>query len=212
MKTFEINAHKRAEHGKKSTKKLRAESQIPCIMYGGKENVQFYAHENEFRKMVYSDQVFLIELDIDGAKYKAVMKELQFHPVTDKVLHIDFIEVIDGKKTTVELPVRLQGTSAGILAGGKLRLKKRYLKVKGLVTDMPEVLTIDITNLVIGSVIKVSDLSYDNLEILDPAQAMVVGIVTSRLAKGSELGDDEAEGDEESGEEGGEESTEAAAE
>lgn len=208
MKTFEIKAHKRADLGKKGTKKLRAENNVPCVMYGGKENVQFYAHENDFRKMVYSDQVFLINLDVDGTKYQAVMKELQFHPVTDKVLHIDFIEVSDDKPTIVSLPIALEGSSVGILAGGKLRIKKRYLKAKGLIANLPEVLNIDITALKIGDVIKVSDLSYDNIELLDPAQAMVVGIATSRLAKA----DDAAVVDEEGDEEGGEEAAETAAE
>ena len=214
MKTFNIKAQKRTELGKKSTKKLRAEDQVPCVMYGGKENVQFFAHENEFRKLVYTDQVYLVVIEVDFTTHNAVMKEIQFHPVTDKILHIDFIEVIDGKPAIVELPILLEGTSVGILAGGKLRLKKRYLRVKGLVADLPELLKVDITNLNIGSVIKVSDLSYDNLELLDPAQAMVVGVVTSRLAKTEEEEAEEAaaEAEEAAAAEGGDEATEAAAE
>jgi large subunit ribosomal protein L25 len=178
-------------------------------MYGGEENVEFYAHVNDFRKLIYTPEVFLVDVDVDGKKYKAVMKEIQFHPVTDKVLHIDFIQVFDDKPAVVALPIELTGNSAGILAGGKLRLKKRYLITKGLVKDMPEKLVIDITDLNIGSVIKVSDLSFDNLELLDPAQAMVVGIVTSRLAKTDAEELEEGEEGEEAGEEGsGEESAE----
>jgi large subunit ribosomal protein L25 len=207
MKTFSIVTKKRTDVGKKSTKNLRAQDMIPCVMYGGEENVQFYAPENDFRKMIYTNEVFLIDLDVEGKKYQAVMKELQFHPVTDKVLHIDFIQVFDDKPAVVNLPVELTGTSAGILAGGKLRLKKRYLSVKGLVKDMPETLVIDITQLNIGSVVKVSDLNFENLEILDPAQAMVVGIVTSRLAKAGA-----AEGVEEGAEEGAGEGAEEASE
>ncbi|HBH48266.1 MAG TPA: 50S ribosomal protein L25 [Bacteroidales bacterium] len=209
MKTFSISTKKRTDLGKKSTKELRAQDMIPCVMYGGEENVEFYAHVNDFRKLIYTPEVFLVDVDVDGKKYKAVMKEIQFHPVTDKVLHIDFIQVFDDKPAVVALPIELTGNSAGILAGGKLRLKKRYLITKGLVKDMPEKLVIDITDLNIGSVIKVSDLSFDNLELLDPAQAMVVGIVTSRLAKTDAEELEEGEEGEEAGEEGsGEESAE----
>jgi large subunit ribosomal protein L25 len=209
MKNFSISTKARKDLGKKSTKMLRAQDQIPCVMYGGEETMQFYAHENDFRKLVYSSDAFLVNLDIDGKKYNAVMKELQFHPVTDKVMHIDFIQVFDDKPAVVTLPVKLIGSSVGILAGGKLRLKKRYLKVKGLLKDLPEELIIDITKLNIGGVIKVSDLKFTNLQILDPAQAMVVGIVTSRVS--ATMGEDvDAIGEEEGEETSGEESTEPA--
>lgn len=214
MKTFSISTKKRTELGKKSTKMLRAQEQIPCVMYGGEEILQFHAHENDFRKLIYSSEVFVVDLDIDGKKYKAVMKEIQFHPVTDKVLHIDFIQVSDNKPAVVSIPVRLFGSSAGILAGGKLRLKKRYISVKGLVKDMPEILDIDITNLNIGDVVKVSDLKFDNLELLDPAQSMVVGVVTSRVAALEEEEEEElvAEEGEEGEETSGDKSAEAPAE
>jgi len=185
MKTFSIVTKKRTDLGKKSTKKLREEKQIPCVMYGGEEILHFYAHENDFRHLIYTDQVFLLDIDIDGKKYKAVLKEYQFHPVTDKVIHIDFVQVIDNKPTTVSLPVKLTGTSVGILAGGKLRLRKRYLSVKGLINDIPEQLDVNITKLKIGDVIKVSELSYNNIELVDQPSSMVVGVAASRLtAKG----------------------------
>jgi large subunit ribosomal protein L25 len=204
MKTLSIVTKKRTELGKKSTKALRKDGQVPCVIYGGEEIIHFYAPENDFRHLIYTDQVYLIELDIDGKKIKAVLKDLQFHPVTDKVLHIDFVEVIDSVPTTFSLPVKLVGKSIGIIAGGKLRLRRRYLKVKGLVQNMPELIEIDITKLKIGGVIKVSDIKIDKIELLDAAQSMVVGIVSSRIA--AKVGDDIAE-EEESTE--GEESTES---
>lgn len=206
MKKFSIKVQKRTELGKKSSKQLRADEQVPCVMYGGEENIHFYAHANEFRKLVYTDQVYVVELDVDGKAFNAVLKEIQFHPVTDAILHMDFVQVFDDKPTIVTLPVKLVGSSEGILAGGKLRLRRRVLKVKGLVKDVPEVLEVDITNLDIGDVTKVGDLNYDNLELLDPSQSMVVGIVSSRLAaKGMEIGDDEVVAEGEEGEtEGGE--------
>ncbi|QQS51909.1 MAG: 50S ribosomal protein L25/general stress protein Ctc [Bacteroidota bacterium] len=197
MKTFTIISKKRTDLGKASTKTLRSQGLIPCVMYGGEETIHFTADEAEVKKLIYSSEVFLIELDLDGKKYKAVMHELQFHPVTDKVLHIDFIQVFADRPAVVSLPIRLTGSSKGILAGGKLRLKKRYLKVQGLINNLPEELVIDITELKIGEVIKVSNLKFDKLEILEPGQSMVVGIVTSRVAA---KGTTAAEGAEETAE------------
>lgn len=206
MKTLSIKAQGRTDLGKKSTQALRKQDHIPCVMYGGEKPVHFHAHENDFRKMIYNNEVFLLELDVDGTQYKATLKELQFHPVTDKVLHMDFIEVNENEPAIVSLPVSVVGNSVGILAGGKLRQRRRYLKVKGLVKDMPEVLEIDITKVNIGGVIKVADLNYENLELLDVAQSMVVGIAASRLSAKGGTGEIEGEEGAES-----EESTEEAA-
>lgn len=201
MKTFTLKAEKRESLGKKSTQALRKQNHVPCVMYGGEEIIHFHAHDNELKKLIYTDQVYLVEIQVDGKTYQATMKDLQFHPVTDKTLHIDFVQVFDDKPAIVSLPINLHGTSEGILAGGKLRIKKRYLKVKGLAKDMPEVLDIDIKTLKIGDSFKVGELSYENLELLDPAQAMVVGIATSRLAaKTSGVVEEEGEGEEAEGE------------
>ncbi len=197
MKTFSLKAKKRENLGKKNTTELREQNHIPCVMYGGEKSIHFHAHENEFKDLIYTDQVYVVDVDIDGDKHMAVMQDIQFHPVLDKILHIDFVEAFDDKPAIVSLPVKLTGNSVGILAGGKLRLKKRYLKVKGLAKDLPESLVIDITKLKIGDSLKVSQLSYENVELLDAGQAMVVGIATSRLAaKGGAGVAEEAEGEE----------------
>ncbi len=206
MKTFKLSVKKRTDLGKKGTQALRKSENVPCVMYGGEEVVHFYAPENDFSKLIYTNDVLLVEIDVEGTAYKAVIQDIQFHPVTDKILHIDFVQVFDDKPTVVSLPIKLTGNSKGIIAGGKLRLKKRYLKVKGLASDLPEVLVIDITNLKIGGVIKVSDLKYDNIELLDASQAMVVGIVTSRLAKSGGADMDEEEESSEEGEAAAEDS------
>jgi large subunit ribosomal protein L25 len=191
MKTLKINAKKRIDLGKKSSKLLREQEQVPCVMYGGEEIIHFHAHVFEFKNLVYSNHVHLAELDIDGQAFRAVMKDIQFHPVSDAITHIDFVQVTEKKPTTVALPITLSGASVGVLAGGKIRQRRRYLKAKALIKDMPEVLDIDITNLNIGSTIKVSDLSFKNIELLDPSQAMVVGVISSRVAaKGMELESD----------------------
>jgi large subunit ribosomal protein L25 len=185
MKTLEIKGALRQDLGKKGSRDLRKHGLVPCVMYGGEKNLHFSAHENHFKKLVYTPDVFLVKLEIDGQVSDAVMKDIQFHPVTDSILHIDFVQVFPDKKVTVNLPIRLTGSSVGIRAGGKLRQRRRYLKVKGLIRDMPDRLEIDMTNMDIGDSLKIGDLSYDNLEIMDPSRAMVVGVVSSRLvAKG----------------------------
>ena len=218
MKTLEINVTKRNELGKKSTRKLRAEDNVPCVMYGGEETIHFYAHENSFKDLIYTHHVHMINFSIDGKPHKAILQEIQFHPVTDKILHIDFIEVFDNKIAIVEIPIELAGISIGIKNGGKLRQRRRLLKVKGLIADMPDVLEIDITDLDIGSSLKVRDIQFSDLEMLDPPQAMVVGVVSSRIAaKGMTIEEPikeeevEAEGEGE-GEEGAEAGAEAGSE
>jgi large subunit ribosomal protein L25 len=196
MKTIQISAEKRTELGKKSTRELRKANHVPCVMYGGTEVSHFHAHENDFRHLVYTPNAYIVEVDLDGTKHKAVMKELQFHPVTDKLNHIDFVEVFDDKPVTAEIPIMLTGAAIGLKDGGKPRQRRRVLKVRGLIQHLPDTLDIDITNVSIGDVIKVGDLAYDNLEILDPSRSMIYAIVSSRISKGMEMGEAEAEAEE----------------
>ena len=187
MKTLEIKGALRQDLGKKKSKDLRNQGLVPCVMYGGEKNLHFSAHENEFKKLVYTPDVYLVKVVLDGQAFDAVMQDIQFHPVSDNILHIDFVQVFPDKKVTVNLPVRLTGSSVGIRAGGKLRQRRRNLKVNGLIKDMPDRLEVDLSDLDIGESMKVGDLSYDNLDVLDPARAMVVGVVSSRLiSKGME--------------------------
>lgn len=187
MKSIEIKATLRKELGKKESNELRKQERVPCVMYGGKENIHFSAIAKDCRHIIYTHDVYLVHLDIDGTKYQALLKDLQFHPVSDEVVHLDFVQVSADKPVVIELPVTISGTSEGILAGGKLRQRRRYLKTKGLVKDFPDYLNIDITPLNIGDFVKVGDLKFENLELLDPARSMVVGVASSRVAKGMEL-------------------------
>jgi len=193
MKTIKISAEKRTELGKTSTRELRKAGHVPCVMYGGPEVIHFHAHENDFRHLVYTPKAFIVEVDLEGKKHKAVMQELQFHPVTDKLNHIDFVEVFDDKPVTVEIPIELTGAAIGLKDGGKPRQRRRVLKVRGLVQHLPDTLKIDITDVGIGDVIKIGDLSYDNLEVLDPSRSMVYAVVSSRISKGMEMGEAELE-------------------
>lgn len=192
MKTIQISVEKRTELGKKSTRDLRKADHVPCVMYGGGEVLHFHAHENDFRHIVYTPTAFVVELNLGGEVHKAVMQELQFHPVTDKLYHIDFVEVFDDKPVTVELPITLIGAAIGIKNGGKARQRRRVLKVRGLIANLPDVLEIDINDIDIGEVIKIGDLTYDNLEILDPSRSMIFAVVSSRISKGMEMGEEEA--------------------
>ncbi len=182
MKTIEIAVKKRVKTGKTDTRNLRKGENVPCVLYGGEKVLHFYAHKNEFRKLVYTPEPLIVHLNIDGEKHEAIMQALQFHPVSDHINHIDFIEVDEKKPVIINIPIELTGSCIGVKNGGKLREKRRYLKVRGFVKNLPEVLEIDMTNIDIGHVIKVGDLSYPDIELLDPARSMVVAIISSRLA------------------------------
>jgi large subunit ribosomal protein L25 len=183
MNTIEIKGFFRTELGKKSSKALRKTGNVPCVIYGKESNIHFHAHENSFKNLVYTPEAHLVELNIEDKVYKAVLKDMQFHPVNDKILHADFIEVFDNKRVTINIPIKVTGDSVGVIAGGKLSIKRRTLKVKGLAPDLPQYLPIDITNLKIHEGLKVGDLSYDKIELLDPKKSMVLTIATSRVAQ-----------------------------
>lgn len=186
MKSIQIQAKLRKEFGKKGANALRAGDNVLCELYGGSENIHFYAHENDFRGLVYTPDVHLVNLDIEGKKYNAIMKDIQFHPVTDKILHIDFIQVAEDKPVMMNIPIRIEGVSAGVKAGGKLKVKRRSLKVKGIAKSFPEHLTIDITPLGINDSIKIGDLAYDNLEIIDNKRTVIVTVASTRNAQKEE--------------------------
>lgn len=213
MKTISISATERTGLGKKYTRDLRKAGQVPCVMYGGAEVIHFHAHENDFRHLIYSPNAYIVEVNINGRSHKGVMREIQFHPVTDKLNHIDFVEVFDNRPVTMEIPVRLTGAAIGIKNGGKPRQRRRVLKVRGLIEHLPDHLDIDISNVEIGDVVKIGDLSFDNLEILDPSRSMIFAVVSSRVSmRGMELGEP-GEGEEAAAAEGAaKEETEAAPE
>jgi len=185
MKTFELKGAVRTDLGKKATKAERVVDKVPCVLYGGVENTHFTTTISDIRKMIYSPEVFVVNLDIDGKKTKAIMKALQFHPVSDKVLHIDFLEISEDKPVVVELPVKLEGLAEGVKAGGKLALEMRKLKVKGLYTQIPENIVIDVTELGLGKSIQVAKVSAANLEILNAKNAVVAQVKLTRAARGA---------------------------
>jgi large subunit ribosomal protein L25 len=186
MKTIEIKGTFRTELGKKNSKQIRKTGNVPCVIYGKEKNIHFQAHENSFKNLVYTHEAHLVKLSIEDKEYRAVLKDMQFHPVKDNIIHADFIEVFDNKPVTISIPIKVSGDSAGVIAGGKLVIKRRTLKVKSLPGDLPEYLPIDITNLKIHESYKVGDLSFEKLELLDPKKSMVLSIATSRVAQKTE--------------------------
>jgi large subunit ribosomal protein L25 len=183
MKTIEITGTVRKDLGKKSSKELRKANNVPCVIYGGKENVHFYTHENNFKNLVYTPDAHLVNLKLGDKEYSLVLKDIQFHPVTDRIIHMDFTEVAANKPVIVSIPIKVSGTSVGVLAGGKLRIRRRSLLVKGFPNDIPESLPIDITDVKIHQSIKVGELSFDKIELLDPKRSMVLAVATSRVAQ-----------------------------
>jgi large subunit ribosomal protein L25 len=183
MQKIEIQAAKREILGKTATRELRKNEEIPCVLYGGKEVVHFFTAENEFRKLILTPNVYLVTINVDGSKYDAVIKDLQFHPVSDKVLHADFIHVSPEKPIIIEIPVKLEGLAEGVKAGGKLQLEQRKLRVKGLANDIPENLVVNINNLGLGKGIQVAHLSYPNLELLNAKNSVVVSVKLTRAAR-----------------------------
>ena len=189
MKEFALNGKKREAVGKKASKMLRKEGMIPCNLYG--ENtvdgkpvaMAFMISMAELRKVVYTPEVYVINLNIDGEPHKAVLKELQFHPVTDAVLHADFYEMNETKPITIGIPVKLNGLAQGVRDGGKLNLSIRKINVTAPYPSIPEILNIDVTNLELGKSIKVGELSFEGLELATPAEVVVCSVKTTRASR-----------------------------
>lgn len=184
MKSFKLEGKLRPELGKKASKALRGSDAIPAVLYGGNEVVHFTVTQESVRNLIYSPEIFVVELNIEGREYKAVLKELQFHPVTDAILHLDFLQVEAGKPVVVEVPVVLEGHAEGVRAGGKLALEMRKLKVKAAYTEIPEKLHIDVTNLGLGKTIQVGALSFEGLELMNAKNAVVCAVKLTRAARG----------------------------
>ncbi len=189
--------------GKKDAKKNRREGKIPCVLYGGKEQVHFTIPDKEFSKIIFTPEVYILNLNINGTEYQAILQDVQYHPVTDAVLHADFLEVIPGKPVIIGVPVVLTGNAPGVIKGGKLRKKLRKLIVKGLVDDLPEKIEISISKLDLNDNVKVKDLSFANLELMDHPNSEIVGVKTSRGA-GMDEPEEEEEAEGAEGEEGAE--------
>jgi len=207
MKTLEIIGYKRANLGKGESKKLRDQGNVPCVIYGGKEQVHFYAPMILFRSLVYSPDIHFVDLNIEGTTYKCILQDIQFHPVSEMILHADFMELHDDKEIKMNVPVRFYGDSPGIRAGGRLMVNTRTLLISALPKDMPESINLDISEIELGQTIKVKEVITDNFEILNSPQVSIASVSIPRAAK---LEDELEEEELEEGEEGAEEGEEGA--
>jgi len=202
MKTVEIIGYKRANLGKSESKKLRAEGNVPCVLYGGEEQIHFYAPMILFRELVYTDRAHFVHLNIEGQEYEAILQDIQFHPVSEVLLHVDFLQLFAGKPIKMDIPVHFEGTSPGVTKGGTLIKKRRYLKIKALPKDMPEFIEVRLESLDFGRSIKVEEIEENNFEILDPKIASVAVVEIPRALRGKS--EEELEGEEMEEAEGGE--------
>jgi len=182
MKTVSISGSPRVNVGKKDAKASRRSGLIPCVIYGGKEQVHFVADEKEFKKLVYSPEVFKAEIKVGDNQYTAIMQEIQFHPINDKIVHIDFRELVPGKYITIEIPVKATGSAAGVKDGGLLVQNFRKLKISAMPQDFPETINIDVTDLKINQGVKVGSLNYPGVKFLDNPSSEVVGVKYKRGA------------------------------
>ncbi|HBB93348.1 MAG: 50S ribosomal protein L25/general stress protein Ctc [Bacteroidetes bacterium GWF2_49_14] len=191
MKTFDLNGTLRTELGKKATKKVRKEESIPCILYGSGEPIHFMANAKEFGHIVYTPSVYLLNINIEGTIHQAIIQAIQFHPVSDLILHMDFLRVVEGQPVSVSIPVQLEGFAKGVQQGGKLKMEMKRVKIRGEATKLPDALILDVTELEVGLTIKVRDLKYDDFTMLDPKNAVIVSLKTTRAVKGA-VGTEEA--------------------
>ena len=198
MKSITINGTQRESVGKKSTKALRNAGQVPCVLYGGDKPLHFFAPEFAFSKLVYTPDAHTVVIALDGGEsFNAVMQDIQFHPVTDRILHVDFYQIFENKEITMEIPVKTVGTSKGVLNGGNLRRPYRKLRIKAIPSKLPEFIEIDITPLKIGSKWYIHELRNDDYKLLHPDNTVVCQVRRSRLAVVDE--EEEEEGTAEEG-------------
>ena len=192
MKQISINGTARTELGKKAAKAIRNSGNVPCVLYGEKkdangqpEAIHFSVSEKEINKLIYTPHIYLVDINIDGEDHKGILKEVQFHPVKDNVLHVDFLEVHAEKPIVMGVPIAPQGLAEGVRAGGRLITMDRKLNVKALYSAIPEKLNIDVTALQLGKSIKVGDLHFENLELVTPKEVIVCTVKMTRAAMGA---------------------------
>jgi len=186
MKTLEIIGYKRADLGKSESKRLREEGNVPCVLYGGDEQVHFYTPMILFRELVYTTEAHFVNLDVEGQEFRCILQDIQFHPVSEIILHADFLQIFDGKNLKMDIPVRLTGQSPGVNTGGTLVLKRRTLRILALPINMPDYIEVDVTELDFGRAIKVAEVKEENFSILDTKIASIAVVEIPRALKAAQ--------------------------
>lgn len=180
MKTVALTGELRSNLGSKSSRALRNEGKVPCVLYGGSELVHFYIYSPDFKNLVYTPNTYKVQLTIEGKKYQAILQDMQFHPVNEAIIHADFLLVDDQKQVTVSIPVKVTGNSPGVRSGGKLIQKVQRLKIKGLISNIPDSVDVNIDTLDLGQSIKIKQISIPNIEILDSKDNAIVTVKMTR--------------------------------
>lgn len=186
MKTITIEGQLRTEHGKKAARQIRSQENVPGVIYGGAQEINFFAPAKAFKPLVYTSEFQLAEVKVDGKTYKCILKDLQFDKVDDALIHVDLLELVDNKKVVATLPLKFTGTSVGVKEGGKLVTKMKALKVKTFPKDLKENISVDITSLELNGNIRVEDVKADNMEILNSPRIPIASVVMTRQLKQEE--------------------------
>ena len=186
MKTITIEGHLRTESGKKAARQIRSQENVPAVIYGGATEVNFHASAKAFKPLVYTSEFLIAEVSVDGKKYRCILKDLQFDKVSDLLLHVDLLELVDDKKVVATLPLKLVGVSVGVKAGGKLVSKVKSVKVKAFPKDLREFIELDITNLALNANLRIEDIKVPNMEIMNSPRIPVASVVMTRQLKQEE--------------------------
>lgn len=196
MKTTEIVGFNRVDLGTKSSKALRADGNVPCVLYGGSENIHFHSPAYLFKDLLYTPNVYIVKLNVEGVEKNCILKDAQFHPVSEMILHVDFLEIFDDKKVTMDIPVELEGVAPGAAIGGQIYIKNKTLRVTALPGDIPETVKVNISSLQLGQSLKVSQIeTTGNYEVITNPSVSIVSIIVPRALKAA--GGGETEGEEE---------------
>ncbi len=186
MKTIAISGSRRENVGKRDAKSLRYEGKVPAVLYGGKEQIHLAVSRADLNEAIYTPEANFVQITVDGTSYNAIIKDTQFHPLTDLLIHVDFLQLIDDKEVLMEIPVKLTGTSPGVKMGGKLVQKLRKLRVKALPKNMPQVVEVSIAKLEVGNLFRVRDLQAENYVITNTPEDTIVSVGMSRALKQAE--------------------------
>ena len=196
MKTFALSSEAR-DTSKIANRALRNQGKVPCVLYGGEKQLYFSVKENDLNKLVNTPEVYIVEVDVDGTTYKAVLQDIQFHPVTDRIIHVDFLQVFDDKEVTMNIPVTFIGSAIGVKNGGNLVIRRRSIKTRAIPANLPDAIEVNIENLKIGKTIFIGDIRNDKYTFLAPDNAVVVGV---KMARGAVLDEEDDEEEETAGE------------
>ena len=204
MKQVSMSGSLREGVGKRDAKRARAEGRVPCVMYGGDDQLHFTLDVRDMDKLVFTPEVYIVNLNIDGKEYPTILQDVQYHPVTDKTLHADFLQIVPSKPIKIGLPIRVEGTPVGVVRGGRLIQIMRKLRVQGLVDNLPDHIEIDVSDMKIGDLLKVSEMERENVKFLDRPSELILAVRAARLVEEELEEEEEEEGEEGEAAEGAE--------